>query len=88
MRWKAHQQEPQKSTTGRVGVQEGLTMEEIVRIKETKTKINQINTTKLQNLKVQQQEQQQQQQHQDQHQQQNDHEGVGKWVQVKGGTSQ
>ena len=84
MRWRAHQQEPQKSTTGRVGVQEGLTMEGIVRIKETKTKINQINTTKLQNLKVQQQ----QQQHQDQHQQQNDHEGVGKWVQVKGGTSQ
>ena len=88
MRWKAHQRKPQKSTTGRVGVQEGLTMEGIVRIKETKTKINQINTTKLQNLKVQQQHQQQQQQHQDQHQQQNDHEGVGKWVQVKGGTSQ
>ena len=57
MRWKAHQRKPQKSTTGRVGVQEGLTMEGIVRIKETKTKINQINTTELQNLKVQQQQQ-------------------------------
>merc|ERR550532_3444039 len=59
----------------------------IVRIKETKTKTSQINTTELQNLKVQQQ-QQQQQQHQEKHQQQNGHEVVGKWVPVKGGISQ
>ena len=89
MRWKAHQRVAPRSTTEREGVQEGLTMERIViRIKETKTRTKQINKTELQNLKVQQQQHQQQKQHQEQHQQPNGHEGVGKWAQVKGGTSQ
>ena len=90
MRWKAHQRVHLRSTTGREGVQEGLTMEGIViRIKETKTRTKQINRTELQNLKVQQQQQHQRpKQHQHQHQQQNGHEGVEKWAQVKGGTSQ
>ena len=61
MRWN---RAPQRSRLGRVGAQEGLTMEGIVKIEETKTKINQINTTELQNQKVQQQRQRQQQQQQ------------------------
>ena len=87
MRWKAHQREPQKSTTGRVGVQEGLTMEGIVRIKEPKTRTKQINTTDLTNQKVQQQ-QNQQAQLQHQQQQQSGRDGVERRVQVKGEISQ
>ena len=90
MRWKAHQRKPQKSTTGRVGVQEGLTMEGIVRIKEPKTRTKQINTTKLPSQKVQHQQQQKQQQLQNQQeaQQQNVHDGAESRAPVKGEISQ